>query len=236
MAVLVLESETATEFDFALAEGRLRPLKMQLTGEMGSGKGFISDYLALEHGAVRWSRTELMKRLAHAIVDHLGDADAILAKLFYAEDDREEVRSDLLAYASSYVAEPGKPRRLYQDITQICQDHDPLCFERELAQRIDAVGVCDFSLVDDVRSLDAFEYFAERGYVTVRVHADEAVRRRRIHERDGYTPSQATFEHISETALRDIPHDYVLDNSKDDPSEIYQILDELILTLRQLIL
>ena len=91
---------------------------MLLTGSMGSGKSFISAYLTREHGAVRWSRTELMKRLAHAMVDHLGDADAILAQLFDAEDDCAQVRQELLAYANAYVPEPGKPRRLYQDITQ----------------------------------------------------------------------------------------------------------------------
>jgi dephospho-CoA kinase len=221
-----------TEIDVAGADADA-PIRMQLTGEMGSGKGFISDYLASKHGAVRWSRTELMKRLAHAVVDHLGDADAILAKLFFAEDEREEVRQDLLVYANRYEREPGKPRRLYQDITQICQEHDPFCFERELAQRIDSVGVCAFSLVDDVRSIEALEFFQARGYVSVRIYAEERVRRQRMLERDGYVPSKETFSHISETALREIPHDYVLDNSADDPTAIYAEVDALVASLRE---
>ena len=209
-----------------------RPVRMLLTGFMGSGKGFVSARLTSEYGAVGWSRTELMKRLAHAVVDHLGDADAILAKLFEAEDDRAEVRGELLDYAGRYIPEPGKPRRLYQDVTQICQDHDPLCFERELAARIDLVGVCEFSLIDDVRSLEAFEFFAARGYVTVRVDADEQVRYRRMLARDGYLPSAETFNHASETVLSEVPHDHYLDNTADDPTELYRQIDELVTLLR----
>jgi predicted kinase len=227
---VIIEEET---FSFTVAEASLLPpLKMLLTGEMGSGKSFISAYLTREHGAVRWTRTELMKRLAHAIVDHIGDANEILRKLLPDVDERAEVRNDLLTYARSYRPEPGKPRRLYQDITQICQDVDPLCFERELAQRIDSVGVCDFSLVDDVRSPEAFEFFSQRGYISVRVYAEEEVRKRRIRARDGFLPPDATFEHISETALRDVAHDYTLDNSDDDPAELFLRVDALILMLR----
>ena len=207
-------------------------LKLLLTGSMGSGKSFISAYMTRAHGAVRWSRTELMKRLAHAIVDHLGDADSILATLFPALDERAEVRADLLAYADTYVPERGKPRRLYQDITQICQNHDPLCFERELATRIDRVQGGHFSLIDDVRSLESFEFFSERGYITLRIDADESKRRERMLTRDGYLPSEETFNHPSETVLRDVPHDYYYDNSGDDPDQLYHDLDQLIAEMR----
>ena len=73
-------------------------------------------------------------------------------------DEREQVLADLLWYAQNWF-ELGKPRRLYQDVTQICQDYDPFCFERELAERIDQVGTGEFSLVDDVRSPEAFQFF-----------------------------------------------------------------------------
>jgi len=210
----------------------MKRVRMLLTGEMGSGKGVASDYYAREYGAVTWSRTELMKRLAHAVADHLGDIDEILAKLFSDSEERRDILAELIAYAKSYVPEPGKPRRLYQDITQICQDYDPYCFERELAERIDGAGDHDFTLVDDVRSPEAFRFFADRGYVTVRIYADENVRRERMLERDGYLPDEETFHHPSETALRDVPHDYVIDHSVDDYDAYYRDLDALIAKVR----
>jgi len=227
MSQLALDEQTATT-----PSGIEVPLRVLLTGSMGSGKSFISSYLTRKHGAMRWSRTELMKRLAHAIADHIGDADDILAKLFAAEDERAQVLAELLAYMDTYAPEPGKPRRLYQDITQICQDHDPLCFERELAQRIESVGVAGFSLIDDVRSRDAFDFFAAHRYITVRVEADEKVRRQRMLDRDGYLPSEATFAHPSETELAGAAHDYCINNDGDDADELYARVDELVARMR----
>jgi hypothetical protein len=51
---------------------------------------------------------------------------------------------------------------------------------------------------------------------------------------DGYLPSEQTFDHPSETALRDTAHDYRIDNNGDDPAALYRQLDALIATLRAL--
>lgn len=209
----------------------LQPIKLLMTGRMGSGKSHGADYLVSQYGAMRWSRTELMKRLAHAIADHIGDPDEILERIFLNVEERAHVRDDLLAYASQYEAEQGKPRRLYQDITQICMDHDPLCFERELDERIRAVGNCDFSLIDDVRSLSAFEFFTERGYSTLRIETREDIRRKRMLDRDGYLPGEETFNHPSETELDGIPHDFTIHN---DSSDVLVFLSELDRVMRGL--
>jgi dephospho-CoA kinase len=202
-------------------------MKLLITGMMGSGKGFTAQYLADNHSAVRWSRTELMKRLAHAVVDRVGDPDQLLKRIFDDPYLREEVGEKLFEYGESYLPEPGKPRRLYQDITEICQDYDPLCFEIELEKRIQQVGNVDFSLIDDVRSLAAFEYFTEAGYSSLRVEAKEEIRKQRMLERDGYLPPEDTFTHSSEIELNNIPHDFVLDNNKQDLSEFYNNLERI---------
>ena len=45
--------------------------------------------------------------------------------------------------------------------------------------------------------------------------------------RDGYLPSEETLDHASETALRDVENiDYVLDNSGDNPQELYRAVDD----------
>lgn len=208
-----------------------KPILILMTGSMGAGKSVGADFYVDIRNASRWSRTELMKRLAHAVADGFGNPDEILERIFRDHQVREEVTHELLAYISTYEAEPGKPRRLYQDITQICQDHDPLCFERELASRIADAGDAAFCLIDDVRVQAAFEYFTDLGYKSIRIHADEDVRRRRMLERDGYLPSEDTFRHPSETELESVVHDWKIDNNEDDPRQLYRQLDQILTEL-----
>lgn len=199
---------------------------------MGSGKSFAANYLEKEHHASRWSRTELMKRLAHAVADHIGSPDELLERIFPDPAQRAEVREELLSYVAHYEPEPGKPRRLYQDITQICQDHDPLCFERELDARIRACGEGEFSLIDDVRSKAAFDYFTERGYRSLRIEAPEEVRLARMLRRDGSLPPKETLEHPSETELDGVPHEFVIHNESSDVEDLYRALDEVLAEIR----
>jgi hypothetical protein len=113
----------------------------------------------------------------------------------------------------------------------MCQDHDPLCFERELEARIRAIGNCPFSLIDDVRKLSAFEFFAERGYSTLRIDAPELLRRSRMLERDGYLPSEDTFIHSSEIDLDGIHHDFSILNESKDILSFYEQIDAVLLAI-----
>lgn len=206
-------------------------MKLLITGKMGSGKSLAANYLVSEYSAQRWSRTELMKRLAHAVVDHTLPPDPILEKIFPEPNERDAVRSDLLRYSATYMPEFGKPRRLYQDVTEICQEYDPLCFEQELQERIDQSPAESFCLVDDVRKVSAFEYFVDHGFRSLRIEADEAVRRERILRRDGYLPSEETFTHSSETELDGTEHEFVLWNNEEDLRDFYQKIDQLMKSL-----
>jgi dephospho-CoA kinase len=195
-----------------------------ITGKMGSGKGFAAARFNHKYGANRWTRTELMKRLAHGFVDHSDMPDEILNRIFADPEHRNEVRNELLDYAAAYQPEPGKPRRLYQEVTAICQQFDPLCFEEELAQRIEA-SQAQFNLIDDVRSRAAFDYFADLGYRSLRIDCPEEVRKERIMARDGYLPAEEAFLHPSETELDQVTHDFSVVNSGADLNNFYSELD-----------
>jgi len=212
--------------------GKPGSVRLLITGKMGSGKGYCADYISEKFNAQRWSRTELMKLLSHSVADQVGDPDAVLQRIFPDAGLRDEVRAELISYAAGYVSEPGKPRRLYQDVTEICQQHDPLCFERELADRIEKVGECDFFLIDDVRSAAAFDYFTARGYRSLRIEAPEEVRRSRMLARDGYLPSEETFNHPSEIELDTVEHDFTVDNDGADLDAFYAELDRIMLSLK----
>lgn len=205
-------------------------LRLLITGKMGSGKSFASAYLVEAHGAARWSRTELMKKLAHALADQSGDPDIVLARIFADREERDQVRRELLEFIARYQRESGKPRRLYQEVVAICQRHDSLCFETELATRM-MLSPARFSIVDDVRTKASFEFFRERGFSTLRVNAPEPLRRARMLARDGALPSVETFRHYSELELDGVAHDFVIvnDGSLDD---LHAALDCVVERLR----
>lgn len=203
-------------------------VKLFITGKMGSGKDSAALWFETKYGAERWTRTDLMKRLAHSLIDHVDSPDQYLERLFSDPEELDLVRDELLEYTKTYQPESGKARRLYQDVTEICQKYDPYCFERELDERISLVGENGFSLVDDVRKLSAFEYFKEKGYLSLRIEADEKIRRQRMLERDGFLPGPETFRHPSETELDEIEHDFVVLNESDDPTGLIAQLQEVV--------
>jgi dephospho-CoA kinase len=206
--------------------------KLLITGKMASGKSYASEYLVSNHQATRWSRTELMKPLAHALADEAGDLDDLISRIFHDEDDKAEVRRELMSYIASYDPEPGKPRRLYQDVVEICQRKDPYCFEVELEGRINSSPGSHFVIIDDVRVREAFDYFSERGFISLRINSSEEVRKKRMLARDGILPAEETLNHISETALDGLPHDFIIVNNDDNLDSFYKKLDKLVLTLR----
>lgn len=207
--------------------------RLLITGKMGAGKSSASDYLCERWGATRWTRSESIKQLSHALTDQVGDAEALLEALLPDSVQRDAARRDLLRYIAGYTPEQGKARRLYQDVAQILIDVSPLVFEEELLRRIrraekDEPATAHFSVVDDVRNLGAFQFFAAEGYLSLRVEADEAVRRARILARDGYLPSEETFRHQSETELDGVPHDFVIVNDAHERGHLERELDLLI--------
>lgn len=206
-----------------------------ICGKMGTGKSTASEYLENTHGATRWSRSDLMKRLAHAAAFQVGDMEALLAAVLPDGDVRAEVRQDLLRYISTYEPEEGKPRRLYQDVAEIVIRRDPMAFERELTQRIEEArkkNPASVMLIDDVRSRVSFDWFVSNGYVALRMLADEQVRAERMRERDGYLPDPKTFQHRSETELDAVEVTFEVVNNSADASDLYRQLDEVMERLR----
>ena len=205
--------------------------KLFITGKMGSGKGAAALWLETNCHAQRWTRTDLMKRLAHSLTDYVGNPDEYIARLFDNKEERDHVREELISYTLDYKEESGKPRRLYQDVTEICQKYDPYCFEKELDERINLVKGVQFSLIDDVRKLSAFEFFTDQGYKSLRIQADERIRKQRMLDRDGYLPSPETFNHSSEIELDSVDNDYTIVNNSNDPKKLIEDLKKVAIDL-----
>ena len=189
------------------------PIKLMITGRTGSGMTLACAHLAEQYEAVCWSRSELMKQIAHALADGVGDLETLLARVFPVAELRAEVREELLDWLSHYQPE-SSPIRLYQEVVEICQRHEPLCFETELEARIKAAGKQPFIVIDDIKGDEegAFAYFSERGYASLRIEAPAEARAHRLLTRDGALPQSERLHHPVETGLDTARHDFVVDN------------------------
>jgi predicted kinase len=207
-------------------------LRLMVCGKMGSGKSMAADYLVEAHHARRWSRSTRMKQLANAVA--FGEPiDSMLEAVLPSADVRAVVIDQLRGYGDEYEPEPGKPRRLYQDVAEIVMMHDPLAFERELVARINAAATeGDFILIDDVRSRPAFDWYVSQQFWSIRIAASEDVRKQRMLARDGFVPAVETFEHLSETELDDVEVDFDVANEDAGREVIFTDLDEIVLLLR----
>jgi hypothetical protein len=215
----------------------MKPIKLMIIGKMGTGKGLAADYVTERHGAYRFTRSELMKKVCFALVNGLGSLDGFLERLYPGDvETQDKLRDDLLRYAAHYVEEPGKPRKLFQEVTDLVLGYNPLAYDQELAQRISTLkpdgAETPIYLIDDVRSLEGYQYYHDLGYCSLRMDADLSVRRLRMLRRDGYLPSLETFNHPSETALDGIRADYTIQNNGDEPTGVYLEIDSMIQDLR----
>jgi dephospho-CoA kinase len=224
-------------FDPARPFDPAQPLKMVITGKMASGKGAASGHLVERYGAKRMPREDIIKPFVYGIAEGDPATPERLAELF---PDDQSVRSGLEQeigrYMKSYVDEGGKRRRLLQDVIDFVQQRNAYAIEEALNRRIAAAAAdAPFVIIDDVRPLEAFDYFKGQGYITVRIEASRRIREQRMLERDGVIPPDEAFQHWTETALDGVPHDFVIYNETNDPEALTCKLDAVLerITLRQ---
>lgn len=205
-------------------------------GGIGTGKTELAQHLADRHGAIVFQRTRLMRSICHALVDGAEDLDELLRSLF--PDDEQAVadlRADLVYFVRSYVPDASRQRQLYQHVVDIVQQCDPLAFEVELLGRIELArqraGAERMIVIEDIYTMPAYEFFAARGFVPVRVTAPLSLARRRVMARDGFLPVEGTFDHDTELDLDQmvpaatIVNDGTLDRLRHEGDAVIQKLE-----------
>lgn len=202
------------------------PICLLVTAKLGAGKEIVCSDLVYRYGGQLWARAELMRQIAYGLIGRAGNLDDGLRRVFPDDDLRDEVRKELLHYVATYEPEPGKPFRLLQEVVELCQRHDPLCFDLELEQRMRAAGG-SFAVVKGIRSRESFEHFRSEGAASVRVVASNQARRERLRRKHGELDFDELFEHESETILDDLPHDFIIHNESDDIELIRPAVDRL---------
>lgn len=215
----------------------LQPVQARLVimGKMAAGKTFAQNHLTERYGAVAWTIAERIKQVSHALIGEFGDLGELLRVVLLEPEMQNLATYELLRFADSYEREPGKPRRLYQEVGEILRHLDEstrLCWEEDLARRIDA-HPSSFTVVD-IRSKESYGFLVgERGFRSLRIDASEAVRERRLLARDKHAMvDRSLFYHQSETDVDELEFDFVIDNEHDDPAEFVKALDALVAQLR----
>lgn len=206
-------------------------IRLVLMGKMASGKTYASNYLVQEHGATAWTVAERIKQVAHALVDQSGNLGNLLDVIIPDEGQRGEATYRLLQFADYYELEPGKPRRLYQEVGQILRDLAPstqLCWEEDLERRIKSSP--SLFTVIDVRSKEGYKFFCvDRSYTSVRIDAPLEIRKQRLLERDQHAVlDESVFHHQSETDVDELEFDFVISNAENNPQNFIQELEEVI--------
>jgi len=158
-------------------------MKIAVVGKMRSGKDTLAEYFLENDNAAKLAFGDEIKRVAS----------------FYFPE----------------IVRRGKPRKLYQMIGQMFREFDPNIWIKFLDARL--IRLKDFGLdrnvvVSDVRQMNEYEYLKSRGFIVIKVHADDALRRERI-IKAGDVVNEEDFNHETETIVDSIPCDFLIENN-----------------------
>lgn len=117
----------------------------------------------------------------------------------------------------------GKPRHHYQLIGQTFRQLDPDVWINALDTDLFFRSTKnDNVVITDVRQQNEVEYLKSKGFVILKIETDEPIRLQRIaNEGDRFDPK--TLQHETETAVDNLPYDYLIKNNGTPVSFLYKI-------------
>ncbi|MGD2330640.1 AAA family ATPase [Bacillus amyloliquefaciens] len=162
-----------------------------------------------------------------AVAGKMRSGKDTLAKFFIENDKAYQLAfgDGIKKVANTYfphIVAQGKPRKLYQFIGEEFRKIDPYVWVNYLDQRMKHLGflhIEDF-VVSDVRQMNEYEYLKSKGFTVIKVEAADEIRRERI-EKSGDIFEPEDFYHHTETAVDEIPCDYLVTNN-DDLNAFYE--------------
>lgn len=117
----------------------------------------------------------------------------------------------------------GKPRHHYQLIGQTFRQLDPDVWINALDTDLFFRSTKhDNVVITDVRQQNEIDYLRSKGFVILKITADEPTRLKRIaNEGDRFDP--ATLQHETETAVDGLPYDFEIQNEGTPVSFLYKV-------------
>lgn len=133
-------------------------------------------------------------------------------KKFYFAEGIEDV---IKRYFPELWDENNKPRELYQKIGQWFREIDPDVWIKCLDKKLESYfkyGENAKVIVTDLRQLNEYNYLKSKGFVIVKVEADEEVRIERV-LKAGDKFSRESLYHETEIQVATLPCDYLVTNN-----------------------
>ncbi|MBH8600108.1 AAA family ATPase [Thermoactinomyces sp. CICC 23799] len=114
-----------------------------------------------------------------------------------------------------------KNRRRLQELGQLCRKFDEEVWIKHLDKKLEQAG--EKVVITDLRQMNEYEFCKRKGFVIVKVHADDDVRLERLKARgDNFQPED--LRHETELAVDDIPYDQLIDNNGDYEALVVQVM------------
>lgn len=186
------------------ADNKLPPIRVGITGGIRSGKDTVAENIV---EVIKLYRTNT----THSII---GFADGI---------------TDLIEMFMPNLLEGGKPRKAYQEIGQTIRKFDPDVWVNYTLNTIsltEAVYPDSHIIVKDVRQPNEARALKERGFIIVKVVANEDERVRRARENNDQFDEE-DFKHETEKAIDQITPDAIIYN-EGSLEELYYTVEDFI--------
>lgn len=194
---------------------------------MASGKTTVAKYLETNHKYKLLSLADPIRKM-EALLDKQSSADIV--KEFFDKRlnfDQKHTFIKILDEARLIPREEPKPRRRLQFIgtegarTQI---YDRIWIDYTLQE----TEKYPFAVIDDVRFLNEFNAFRERGAIAVVLSCGHSTQRKRIEQLYGPIVDENIFKHPSELDTDKIiaegDYDLIIDTSGKTVEELHEIL------------
>lgn len=186
------------------ADNKLPPIRVGITGGIRSGKDTVAENIV---EVIKLYRTNT----THSII---GFADGI---------------TDLIEMFMPNLLEGGKPRKAYQEIGQTIRKFDPDVWVNYALNTIsltEAVYPDSHIIVKDVRQPNEARALKERGFIIVKVVANEDERVRRARKNNDQFDVE-DFKHETEKAIDQITPDAIIYN-EGSLEELYYTVEDFI--------
>lgn len=207
-----------------------------LYGKMGSGKDYLARLLVTNINepikcisfadALKEEVENLIqrKRMGKNLLELSAEFDLpkhVIDSIF------NEILPSRLTGISAYKKTP-EIRKLFQFYGDVRRAEDPLYFIRKTFDKVTSLLRQSYTvIITDVRFPNEYEACHEHDAILIHMNIDRKTRHARLEARDGFIPSIEAEEHVSETALDDIPKyntDIVITADLSDDEMIARIL------------
>lgn len=190
-----------------------------IVGEAGSGKDFMvnvlkeiySDYKNLKIAQPLYDLVDCLK------ADDKGKFFSILENIGFTQEQRELIWGNVPKHIVEEIKNPStiKARVALQVLGDLVKNYN----EYALIDYVANIGGTTLTIIEDARLLSEVMWLENKGFIGIKLYADEDVRVERIKLRDGFV-DRKRLNHITETEVKKIVCEYEIDTTNATKEEL----------------